>query len=83
MFCNFNNVIYYFVVKVKQTLTFITGVGCGMLCGCLLGNLGIAKHQGLYAFLQVFTPKVKSPVSLGELNVPVLSSEEKNVVAQT
>ena len=82
MFYTFNNRIYHFVVKVKQTaLTFITRVGCGMLRSSLLGNLGIAKHQGLHAFLQVITPKVKPPVSLGELNVPILGSEETNVVA--
>lgn len=60
MFRSFNNpLIYYFVVKVKQTLTFIAGIGCGsgMLGGRLLCDLGIAEHQGLHTFLQIITHK--------------------------
>ena len=62
----------------KQTLTFITGIGCGsgMLWSRLLGDLGIAKHQGLHTFLQIITHNISV---LGELNV-LNTSEEKNVV---
>lgn len=72
------------MVKVKQAPTFITGVGCGSgrLWGRLLGNLGIAKHQGLHTFLQLITQNVKhdiSVISVPTLGLFVFFCEEKNV----